>query len=537
LGSEFFDAGIGWYFLAEPLQIAVAGASSNVRIRNGPRFPRSQPRSGDIIRGKVIMRRLLIAVILALPAAGPLDCQPRRLEPIQVSGKKALVIANDHYRVSPLVNPPRDARSMDGVLREIGFTVTTKFNLTQRAMEETVDTFAASVRPGDLALVYYSGHGMQIDGENYLNPIDLEVRDETDAKYGSYAVGRLREKLEKSGAKLRILILDACRDNPFRRGTRGGPVGLGGVQSAATGTYIAYATGDNSVADDNASGSNGLFTGHLVSALREPGLTLDEVFEEVKEGVYVDSKQRQSPYTYSNVIGRFYFRAASAPAPLPVPTPAPAKISAPDSTSRRDRLIEAEREVEQLEVALTSLRQKFAENYPDVQSVVDRLAVAKQKRDDLRKEEAGIAAGSLSTSGPTPAPLDAGTKQAIGNLGLQRFPIATNASELAALKADSNSNRTYIEFTLSKIRVGPVPTVRPPEPQQVADIGLVLVSADPKRNRFTLRVICDDKTTEKRDRTINEPVQFFTLRSHEPYELVINEVKKDSVTGYLSRPK
>ena len=485
------------------------------------------------------MRRLLIAVILALPAAGPLDCQPRRLEPIQVSGKKALVIGNDRYRVSPLVNPPRDARSMDGVLREIGFTVTTKFNLTQRAMEETVDTFAASVRPGDLALVYYSGHGMQIDGENYLNPIDLEVRDETDAKYGSYAVDKLREKLEKSGAKLRILILDACRDNPFRRGTRGGSVGLGGVQSAAMGTYIAYATGDNSVADDNASGSNGLFTGHLVSALREPGLTLDEVFEEVKEGVYVDSKQRQSPYTYSNVIGRFYFRAASTPAsradPTPAPKPAPPKISALEPASRRDLLIEAEREVEQQEAALTALRQKFAENYPDVQNAAARLALAKWKRDELRKGEAGIAAGSTPTTGPTPASLDAVTKQAVGDLGLQRGPIATNASELAALRA-ADRNRTYIEFTLSRIRVGPEPTVRP-EPQEVADIGLILVSADPKRNRFTLRVICDDKSVEKRDRTINEPMQFFTLRSHEPYELVINEVKKEAVTGYLSRPK
>ena len=94
------------------------------------------------------LRGFLIALILALTAAAPLDSQPRRLEPMQVSGKKALIIANDRYRASPLQNPPCDACSMDGVLREFGFAVTTRFNLTQRAMEEPIDTrdFGASRR-------------------------------------------------------------------------------------------------------------------------------------------------------------------------------------------------------------------------------------------------------------------------------------------------------------------------------------------------------------------------------------------------------
>ena len=249
-------------------------------------------------------RRRLFAMVACLALSAPVSAQPRRLEPITVSRKVALVVGNQAYQRNPLANPGRDAAAMGRVLSEMGFDVTVQQDLSLRGMTDAISAFTARLHSGDLALFFYSGHGMQIDGDNYLNPVDLKAQDEADAKYGSYSVNLLREKLERSGARLRIVVLDACRDNPFRT-TRGGRVGLAAMEGTAEGTLIAYATGDNNVADDNARGGNGLFTSYLIEALRAPGLGLEQVFKRVKESVYGASQGKQNPFTYSNVVGEF----------------------------------------------------------------------------------------------------------------------------------------------------------------------------------------------------------------------------------------
>jgi ABC-type transporter Mla subunit MlaD len=116
-------------------------------------------------------------------------------------------------------------------------------------------------------------------------------------------------------------------------------------------------------------------------------------------------------------------------------------------------------------------------------------------------------------------------KQVTGDLGVVSGRVATNAQELAALR--ELGERTYVEFDLSK----------PNQPQKVGDIRLVLKKSDPKHNRYTLQVLADDKTVEKRDKTINEPVQLYVSGSQQPYEIVVNEVKKNEVVGYLSTPR
>ena len=258
--------------------------------------------------------------IAAFLVACLLTAQTRRLEPITVSRKLALVIGNQAYQQSPLRNPVRDATAIGRLLSEMGFEVTLKQDVKLREMSEAIGAFTSHLHSGDLALFFYSGHGMQINGENYLNPIDLAPRDEGDVKWGSYSVKQLQEKLEVSGARLRVIILDACRDNPFHR-TRGGSVGLSAIEGTAEGTLIAYATGDNNVADDNPGGANGLFTTHLIEALREPGLPLEGVFKRAKEAVYAASQKKQNPYTYSNVVGEFYFRPMAAPVSVPLLPP------------------------------------------------------------------------------------------------------------------------------------------------------------------------------------------------------------------------
>jgi hypothetical protein len=143
--------------------------------------------------------------------------------------------------------------------------------------------------------------------------VDFDAKDEADAKYVAYSASRLYERMDLAGARLNILILDACRNNPFRS-TRSGDGGLAAM-STGRGTLIAFATAPGKTADDNPSGRNGLFTSHLISALREPGLSLDQVFNRVREKVYSESNQRQLPWTVSSVIGEFYFQSAGSGQP------------------------------------------------------------------------------------------------------------------------------------------------------------------------------------------------------------------------------
>jgi len=190
------------------------------------------------------------------------------------------------------------------------------------------EDFAGRLQSGDLALFYYSGHGMQVDRENYLLPVDFEAASEADVPYAAYSANRVRDKLERSGARLRLLILDACRDNPYKT-SKGGPSGLAPMGSTAEGTLIAFATGDNNTASDSPGQNNGLFTQKLLAAMNEPGLELHEIFNRVKQDVYYESNKRQNPFTYDDVAGSFYFRPASAVVAGPSPAgPGPARMDA-----------------------------------------------------------------------------------------------------------------------------------------------------------------------------------------------------------------
>jgi hypothetical protein len=222
----------------------------------------------------------------------------------------ALIIGNEAYPKWPLQNPGNDAKAMAQALGEAGFRTDVLLNGSLRDMGRAVDSFVARVRQGDVALFYYAGHGIQIAGENYLVPVDFDAADEADAKYASYSASRAQERMEEAGAQMSLLILDACRNNPFRtsRATGGGLA----VMNTGRGTFIALATGPGKTADDNPTGKNGLFTTHLVAALREPGLTIDEVFSRVRQRVYETSGQAQLPWTVSSLIGTFRFNDKSS---------------------------------------------------------------------------------------------------------------------------------------------------------------------------------------------------------------------------------
>ena len=227
----------------------------------------------------------------------------------------ALVIGNDAYPGNPLHNAVNDARSMKSALEESGFKVQMSLNATQQQMESAIDEFTGGVKPGDVALFFYAGHGIQITDQNYLVPVDFQARTAIDAKYRAYPAQRVQENLEAAGAAMQILVLDACRNNPSHN-LRGGPGGLAAMQ-AGRGTYIAFATSPGKTAGDNPDGRNGLFTGELINTLRETGVSLDQVFNRVRERVSAKSQGQQLPWSTSSVTGEFYFKAPALSTSIP----------------------------------------------------------------------------------------------------------------------------------------------------------------------------------------------------------------------------
>jgi hypothetical protein len=246
----------------------------------------------------------------------------RTIKPVNAARKVALVIGNSAYRNGPLKNSANDARDVGARLSELGFDAEVVLNGGRKQMAEGIDRFLNKLRTGDVALFYYSGHGAQIDGENYLIPVDFEGQNETDVRYDTHAAGRIQERMERSGAQLNIIILDACRDNPYRSSSRNAAGGLAAM-NAGRGTFVAFATSPGRTASDNSSGRNGLFTQYFLDALRQPGLALDDVFNVVREHVDEASGGRQLPWTQTAVVGRFTFVASGSTPPAPRPNPNP----------------------------------------------------------------------------------------------------------------------------------------------------------------------------------------------------------------------
>ena len=219
--------------------------------------------------------------------------------------KVALLIGNSTYKSSPLKNPANDAQDMAVVLREIGFDVTLKINASQREMETAIRQFGKQLRKGGSGLFYYAGHGIQIDGRNFLIPVGATIESESDVKYEAVDAGLLLGKMEDAGNNLNIVILDACRNNPFARSFRSGNKGLARMD-APRGSIVAYATAPGSVAADG-SGKNGIYTKHLINTIKKPGLTIEQVLKQVRISVVSETGSKQIPWESSSLMGNFYF--------------------------------------------------------------------------------------------------------------------------------------------------------------------------------------------------------------------------------------
>ena len=177
-------------------------------------------------------------------------------EPMAVEQRVALVIGNAAYKTSPLSNPVNDAGDMAAKLTKLGFDVTLKTNAGQREMNRAITEFGERLKPGGVALFYYAGHGIQAKGRNYLIPVDADIKSASSIFSEAVDVDQLLEQL--APARVSMVLLDACRNNPFERSFRGSAGGLAQID-APKGTFIAYATSPGKVAADG-EGRNGLYT-------------------------------------------------------------------------------------------------------------------------------------------------------------------------------------------------------------------------------------------------------------------------------------
>ena len=303
---------------------------------------------------------------LAWAALALAAMQAALTHPVQAApslGKRvALVIGNSKYPTAPLKNPANDARAMARTLKELGFEVTLRENTGQRELAAAVRQFGSTITPGSAAVFYYAGHGMQVKGRNYLVPVDADIQVEDEVPYSTIDVNQVLDKMEVGKSAVNIVILDACRNNPFARRFRSSGTGLAQMD-APIGTLIAFATAPGSVAQDG-TGENGVYTKHLLESIAMPGLAVEQMFKRVRVGVAKDTHEAQVPWESSSMKGDFVFREA-----------------APQQTASQDKMIEeAVRAAAERAATLTAER-------------MTREQAARQPQDDrARTEQAALAA-------------------------------------------------------------------------------------------------------------------------------------------------
>jgi len=226
------------------------------------------------------------------------------------SKKLALVIGNSSYQHSaPLKNPRNDAFAMTSTLKDLGFEVITETDATKEEMMDALKEFSSKLLDVEIALFYYAGHGIQVKGKNYLIPVDAQYKNgETDVEFESVNVEMLTKVMDTyidSSDRLNLLILDACRNNPYRTWSRGGEEGLANM-SAPSGTLVAFSTAPGSVAADG-DGENGLYTGELIKQLRI-SQRIEDVFINTRNAVERLSNGQQSPWELARLKGRYFLK-------------------------------------------------------------------------------------------------------------------------------------------------------------------------------------------------------------------------------------
>jgi hypothetical protein len=236
----------------------------------------------------------------------------------------ALVIGNGAYRFSAtLKNPPHDAADMASVLKRDDFQVTVLTNAGRDMMEKSLRAFGISLKdPDAVGLFYYSGHGAQADGQNYMLPVDADIQDVDELRYKAMDVEAILAKMRSAGNKLNIVILDACRNNPFPGSSRAGEKGLAIVKVKVPDSVIVFATDPGSTAEDG-DGRNSPFTEAFMAVMEKPGIDIAVMMKQVTGRVQAATGGKQTPWVSTNLTKDFAFAAVNATATAAQSTTAP----------------------------------------------------------------------------------------------------------------------------------------------------------------------------------------------------------------------
>ncbi|HEU0201392.1 MAG TPA: caspase family protein [Burkholderiaceae bacterium] len=232
----------------------------------------------------------------------------------------ALVIGNSAYKSAPLKNPVNDANAVADKLRQLGFTVIQRENTSLRDLIEALREFSLRAVQSSVRLVFYAGHGIQAKGRNYLVPVDIDLQSEDEIPTKSADIGELIDRLSGIKHGINIVILDACRVNPFSAGVIVGPDGrrirFRGVSKsglapldAPMGTLVAFSTAPNGIALDSPAAKNSLYVKHLLTHLSTPGMPIELLFKKVRIGVAEETQRVQVPWESSSLTADFCFKA------------------------------------------------------------------------------------------------------------------------------------------------------------------------------------------------------------------------------------
>jgi formylglycine-generating enzyme required for sulfatase activity len=282
-------------------------------------YSRKQAREGGTMVGRLMTILFLVSICMGLlfsPSSTADDRGiHRKVEASSSTGEGvALVIGNAAYKnVPPLSNTINDAVIIADALKSLGFELVggkAQTNLGKADLENVIRKFGELMRGKQVAFLYYSGHGVQVDGRNYLIPTSANVISRTDVKYELVNVDNVLEDMNASGTKVNIIVLDACRNNPFgEKGLRGTGSGLASMD-APSGTLVAYATGPGRTAADG-TGKNSPYTESLARIIKEPGLDIEDVFREVGKEVQLKTGGAQVPWKMDSLTEKFSFKMAT----------------------------------------------------------------------------------------------------------------------------------------------------------------------------------------------------------------------------------
>jgi uncharacterized caspase-like protein len=286
-----------------------------------------KPATAVILRAATIFGRVMIVAAFMTAAALALSVEA------SASKRVALVIGNSAYQhAGVLANPSNDATDMGAALNELGFKVVVGNDLDNRGMREKIREFAAELRGADVAMFFYAGHAVQVNGRNYLAPIDTKLEFESDVDFETIPIEFIQRQMEREVETI-LVFLDACRDNPISRSLKaasrsnGTGKGLAEEKLSAAGTFIAFSTDPGNVALDG-KGRNSPFAKALVENIKRPGVEISTMMTDVRVQVRAETNGAQTPWTNSSLLGHFYFNPAA-----PAQQPAGENVAALDSNA------------------------------------------------------------------------------------------------------------------------------------------------------------------------------------------------------------